>query len=278
MKKIKLLALIALTLVVVISGACTSSSTTTPATVYTTPPGIGDVETTITNSPTTVDVNFLVRSVQRSDSAPSAIIYYMDVDPPTTQGQTALTATGTYVMDTALDEPVNWKNVSPGPHTFSAQLVNANDNTPFNPPVIVTNTIVVPASDSTAPEISRMTCIVTFPNPSPPTPSPEPVAPFMVQITGAVHHFRLNDDAIGKENVAGEGHFIYYLDAVPPIVSGLQATTGAGTFKSTTNDFQTWEEVGAGEHSFYIQVVNNDNTPLDLPLIAWYTITLPENL
>ncbi|MFH1638813.1 MAG: hypothetical protein ABIB93_00615 [Chloroflexota bacterium] len=75
-------------------------------------------------------------SVSNFDLGPDdgKIIYYLDVDPPTTAGQSAKTATGS-VVSTNRDS--SWESVSAGEHTFSAQLVNA-DETPLSPPVFVT--------------------------------------------------------------------------------------------------------------------------------------------
>jgi glucose/arabinose dehydrogenase len=57
----------------------------------------------------------------------------MDVVPPTTPGQPAITAPGTYVPTTATS--YTWTNVSAGRHNFSVALVN-NDHTPLVPPVV----------------------------------------------------------------------------------------------------------------------------------------------
>ncbi|MBI4267485.1 MAG: hypothetical protein HY662_01720 [Chloroflexi bacterium] len=94
------------------------------------------------------------------------IHYYLDVAIPTTPGQPAVTALGTYQ---ATVQPVaTWANVPAGAHTLGVQLVN-NDHTPLTPPVTdqitvnVTGTALItilpppPSSvtsppDSTAPE------------------------------------------------------------------------------------------------------------------------------
>ncbi|MEN6343227.1 MAG: hypothetical protein ABFC89_11800 [Methanospirillum sp.] len=61
------------------------------------------------------------------------LVYYRDVPPRTVQGETALTAPGTY---STLSETVQvWNGISPGTHTFAVQLVNADD-TPLDPPAI----------------------------------------------------------------------------------------------------------------------------------------------
>ncbi len=61
------------------------------------------------------------------------LVYYLDVQPPTTAGQPALSAPGTYVV--SVDTSHLWSTLFfRGPHTLSVQLVN-NDNTPLSPPV-----------------------------------------------------------------------------------------------------------------------------------------------
>ena len=60
------------------------------------------------------------------------IIYYADVPIPTTQGQPAFTAPGTYTVST--NTSYLWTSLFAGVHTLGVQLVN-NDNTPLSPPV-----------------------------------------------------------------------------------------------------------------------------------------------
>jgi len=68
------------------------------------------------------------------------IIYYADVQPPTTPGQPALTAPGTY--EVSANTSYLWTNLFTGVHTLGVQLVN-NDNTPLSPPVIAQVTMNV---------------------------------------------------------------------------------------------------------------------------------------
>lgn len=68
------------------------------------------------------------------------IHYYMDVTAPTIKGRPAITASGTYVPTAETSH--TWKNVKPGMHNFSIELVN-NDHTPLNPPVTDKVTVMV---------------------------------------------------------------------------------------------------------------------------------------
>lgn len=61
------------------------------------------------------------------------LIYYLDVQPPTTPGRPAFTAPGTYAVST--NTTYIWSKLfHRGAHTLSVQVVN-NDNTPLSPAV-----------------------------------------------------------------------------------------------------------------------------------------------
>jgi hypothetical protein len=76
----------------------------------------------------------LVQGTGRSVAAGEGrIMCFFDVPPATDPGSPAETRPGTFqVADRAR---CTWYNVSPGMHTFSAELVN-NDNTPLVPAVL----------------------------------------------------------------------------------------------------------------------------------------------
>jgi hypothetical protein len=74
-------------------------------------------------------------------------------------------------------------------------------------------------------------------------------------------------DAMGGKPKDGEGHLVYYLD-VDPIPSGADATDvpeGAGRAEASAMTSHTWEKVAAGRHTIGVQLVGNDDTPLDPP-------------
>ncbi len=68
------------------------------------------------------------------------LIYYLNVEPPTSPGQLALTAPGTYVVSAT--PSYTWTALVEGVYTFSVELVN-NDNTPLIPPVVASSTNTV---------------------------------------------------------------------------------------------------------------------------------------
>ena len=57
-------------------------------------------------------------------------------------------------------------------------------------------------------------------------------------------------DKTGQQNSAGEGQ-------------GESALSAEGTYAVSTKTSYTWKNVGAGKHVFWVQLVNNDNTPIE---------------
>ena len=76
-------------------------------------------------------------------------------------------------------------------------------------------------------------------------------------------------DRQGEASVAGEGHVHFYMDVSPiPTTAGEPAipnnTSAAWAHVSGTN--YTFTNVTAGEHTFAVQLVNNDHTPV-IPIV-----------
>lgn len=110
---------------------------TMPLNVSIVPAGDVTVSTVVSN------FNLVKGTGQGNAVGEGHIIYYMDVTPPTMQGQTATTGAGTYAESTATS--YTWHNVQPGFHYFSVQLVN-NDSTPLLPAIKVTVYVTVQAT------------------------------------------------------------------------------------------------------------------------------------
>ncbi|APV44425.1 hypothetical protein Dform_01090 [Dehalogenimonas formicexedens] len=81
-------------------------------------------------------------------------------------------------------------------------------------------------------------------------------------------------DKVGQENVPGEGHLIYYLDVMPPVVTSAAAIPGSGQYATSSQLSYIWLNVQPGEHILAVQVVNNDNTPMENYSAVWITITV----
>ncbi|MBI3930705.1 MAG: hypothetical protein HY325_01635, partial [Chloroflexi bacterium] len=79
---------------------------------------------------------------------------------------------------------------------------------------------------------------------------------------------------LGQSSAAGEGHIHYYLDAEPPVTPGQPAVSAPGTYAATPATSHTWENVKAGAHTFSVQLVNNNHTPLEPPVVAQVTVNL----
>jgi outer membrane protein assembly factor BamB len=184
------------------------------------------------------------------------IHFFMDADAPTTPDKPAVTAAGTYAA--TANATYTWANVTPGTHTFSAELVN-NNHTPLVPPVIVKATITV---KEPAPAIS----ITTPANRS-------TMAAGNVAVSVKVSNFNLVNK-LGTTNVAGEGHVHYFLDVVAPTEQGKPAVTAAGTYAATADTTYTWTNVKPGTHTLSVELVNNNHTPLVPPVVTRVVIVV----
>jgi hypothetical protein len=71
--------------------------------------------------------------------------------------------------------------------------------------------------------------------------------------------------AVGQPAVAGEGHILYYMDVNPPVIRGESALTAPETCVATTDKVHVWKNVPPGDHVFWVQLVSNNNTPLEPP-------------
>jgi hypothetical protein len=88
-----------------------------------------------------------------------------------------------------------------------------------------------------------------------------------------VENFDLVDKS-GQSNEPGEGHIVYYLDVTPPIEQGVSALTAEGTYAISTDTTYIWDGLKPGTHTFWVQLVNNDNTPLEPPAAVRVYVTV----
>ena len=86
-----------------------------------------------------------------------------------------------------------------------------------------------------------------------------------VTIKTFVERFELTDET---------GHIVYYMDVTPPMVQGETALTAAGSYAASTEKSHTWDNVPPGEHTFWVQLVNNDDTPLQPPQAVRVYVTV----
>ena len=78
----------------------------------------------------------------------------------------------------------------------------------------------------------------------------------------------------GPPDVPGEGHFIYYLDVLPPVTLGESAIPQTGQYVMSTDRSYTWPNLTSGEHVLAVQIVSNNNTPLRYPTAVRVYITV----
>ncbi len=94
-----------------------------------------------------------------------------------------------------------------------------------------------------------------------------------VTITVQVSNFTLVNQ-LGAPAATGKGHIHYFFDVDPPTTQGQPAVTTPGTFVPTINTSNTWKDVPNGLHTFSVELVNNDHTPLNPPVVASVKVTV----
>ncbi len=84
---------------------------------------------------------------------------------------------------------------------------------------------------------------------------------------------------LGKANVPGQGHAHYYLDVQPPTTPGQPAIPPAGSiWAPTASPMFFFDNVSAGTHTVYVQLVNNDHTPLSPNVQAQVSVNVTARL
>ena len=84
-------------------------------------------------------------------------------------------------------------------------------------------------------------------------------------------------DKLGQSNVAGEGHIHYFLDYSAPTTPNQPAIPPSGIsvdWTATPDTSYTFDNVSAGSHTVYVELVNNNHTPLQPPVTANVTFTV----
>jgi len=208
------------------------------------------------------------------------IIYYLDVKLPDTPGKPATSAEGTY-KSTFDSEFITWDNLSPGNHTFLAQLVTS-DLFPLDPHMHASVDLGVPAQMTDKPFISSLS-VETMCRPGyvPRGMSGGPKAVEKacadLNLVVRVKNFNIVADKTGQTAVPGEGHFVYYFNVDPPTTAGKPALTEKDTYAVSTDGILSWFGVDPGEYKVWVQLVNNDNTPLEPAVTAGAVIIVPED-
>lgn len=80
-------------------------------------------------------------------------------------------------------------------------------------------------------------------------------------------------DKLGEKAKAGQGHIHYYMDVdeIPTDPGKPAVTDDKRTYHAEATTFHVWD-VNPGKHTFAIQLVNNDHTPLEPPVTDEITV------
>ena len=96
-----------------------------------------------------------------------------------------------------------------------------------------------------------------------------------ITIKVRVRGFTISDQLV-KTNVSGEGHLHYFYDFEPPTQPGVPAVAPEGSYAASISTSYNWHAIPAGTHSFAVELVNNDNTPLQPAVVAAITIAVEQ--
>ena len=230
----------------------TSTSASSP-TITIVSPGGGPIPVP-GNVTVTVQVsNFNLVEKQGQANAPGEghLHYYLDIDAPITPGQPAIPASGSWAHTAA--RTYTFTNVTGGQHKISVELVN-NDHTPLVPPVVaIVNFLVLQ-------EIGPPNLVIASPRDGDTMQAGD--------VTVAVQVNNFNVVSRSGPNVTREGHIHYFLDVDAPTTPGQPATppSGAAWGDVATATF-TFANVAPGTHTISVELVNNDHTPLQPPVV-----------
>ncbi len=213
----------------------------------------------ITVSAMALNFNVVDKQGQANVPGEGHLHYFLDVEAPTTPGQPAIPTSGSWTH--TANTTYTFNDVASGTHTFSVELVN-NDHTPLVPPVVAKSTVTV---QTPAPRVT-----ITSPQ------NRSTLTPGDITITVEVSNFTLADKP-GQANAPGEGHIHYFRDVVAPTEAGKPAVTTAGTYAETSATSFTWKNVAKGTHTFSVELVNNDHTPLNPAVVVKVVIVVSES-
>lgn len=97
-----------------------------------------------------------------------------------------------------------------------------------------------------------------------------------IRIDTAVENFNIVDKQ-GQATVPGEGHVHFYMDVSPMPSAAGQPAIPANTstlWAHVSDDTYTFQNVPPGVHTFAVQLVNNDHTPLAPVVSDTVTVTV----
>ena len=187
--------------------------------------------------------NIVDKQGQAAVNGEGHLHYFMDVTAPAAQGKPAVTAAGTWVTTAALS--YTWHNVGGG-----------------SPPVVASETVFL-----VIPEIGLPQAVILTPRDG------GVLTAGSITITAQVSNFDLVAQG-GQANASHQGHINYFIDMAAPVTPGQPATGPDTVFATSALESYTWQAVKAGVHTFFIELVNNDDTPLSPPVVANISVTV----
>ena len=98
-----------------------------------------------------------------------------------------------------------------------------------------------------------------------------------ITVNAAALNFSVVDKQ-GQANNAGEGHLHFYLDVDAPTTAGQPAIPTSGTWAHVSGTSYTFPKVAAGAHTISVELVNNDHTPLNPPVVQKISINVQDNV
>ena len=268
-KKIVLVPIIGTLIIVSFLAGCTSNNPSyqTPTLTITQPKSGATITTeNVTVVVEVTNFNLVDKLGQSNVAGEGHIHYFLDYSAPTTQNQPAIPPSGTNVKWAATpDTSYTFDNVSAGSHTIYIELVN-NDHTPLDPAIVKSVSFTVQGQ---APPGTPQIVIA-----QPTAGESLPAGNVMVKVQ--VSNFNLVDK-LGQPSVSGEGHIHYFLDYPAPTTPNQPAIPPSGMnvdWTATPDTSYTFDNVSAGSHTVYVELVNNNHTPLQPPVTANVTFTV----
>jgi hypothetical protein len=99
------------------------------------------------------------------------------------------------------------------------------------------------------------------------------VPPGDITVVAQVTNFKIMDK-LGQANVPGEGHLHFFLDITPPTAQGKPAIPAGGEWAPVAGTTYTFKNVPEGTHTVAVELVNNDHTPLNPPVVYGITVNV----
>lgn len=264
-----------------------------PATSYTWPnvkPGLHIISAELANNDHTPLATPSVASVMIwvPDSTGATMPQITSITAQTMAGAVTPSATATAA---ATASPSAMPSITPSATASMTPTSTASPATTVSPSVMPSITpsattpiygTATPTQTSTpsatmSPTITAMPSAIVSPTA---TASPE-VSPSATAASGGasimVSIQSANFNIVSKEGQAaatGEGHVHFFLDAIPPTFPNIASVTGPGTYVHIEATTYTWFGVMPGVHILSAELVNNDHTPLNPPVVASVVLTV----